>query len=33
VAVMVDTRDFLDAGEIEAGVEFEAYAESWKRKG
>jgi homogentisate 1,2-dioxygenase len=33
VAVMVDTRDVLDAGEIEAGVEFEAYAESWKRKG
>ncbi len=32
VAVMVDTRDFLDAGEIEPGVEFEAYAESWKRK-
>jgi len=32
VAVMVDTRDFLDAGEIEDGVEFTGYADSWKRK-
>ncbi len=32
VAVMVDTRDFLDAQEIEPGVEFEGYADSWKRK-
>jgi hypothetical protein len=29
---MVDTRDFLDPVEIEHGVEFDAYADSWKRK-
>ena len=32
VAVMVDTRDFLEPGEIEDGVEFAGYADSWKRK-
>jgi homogentisate 1,2-dioxygenase len=32
VAVMVDTRDFLDPGELEEGVEVMSYVDSWKRK-
>jgi homogentisate 1,2-dioxygenase len=32
VAVMVDTRDFLDPGDVDDGVELEHYADSWKRK-
>jgi len=32
VAVMVDTRDFLNPAEIEASVELESYADSWKQK-
>jgi homogentisate 1,2-dioxygenase len=32
VAVMVDTRDFLEPVEIEDGVEWTGYADSWKRK-
>jgi homogentisate 1,2-dioxygenase len=29
-AVMVDTRDALEAGELPAGVEFEGYKDSWR---
>jgi len=30
VAVMVDTRDPMETGELPAGVEWEGYADSWK---
>ncbi|MBB4287555.1 homogentisate 1,2-dioxygenase [Roseospira goensis] len=32
VAVMVDTRDFLDPGDLPEGVEVPDYADSWKAK-
>lgn len=32
VAVMVDTRDFLEVGDLPAGVEWDGYADSWKTK-
>ncbi|MBE9554867.1 MAG: homogentisate 1,2-dioxygenase, partial [Proteobacteria bacterium] len=33
VAVMVDTRDPMDAGDLPPGVEWEGYVDSWKSKG
>ena len=33
VAVMVDTRDPMDAGDLPPGVEWDGYADSWKAKG
>ena len=32
VAIMVDTRDFLNPVEIESSVELQSYADSWKQK-
>jgi len=32
VAVMVDTRDPMDAGDLPPGVEWEGYVDSWKAK-